>query len=331
MSKQIDFLAIGDIVTDAFIKLQDAEVNCDLKTDRCKICMSFGEKIPYEDVYEVRAVGNSANASVSAHRLGLESALLTNIGDDRNGKDCLDTLKEQGVSTKLIKKHKGKKTNYHYVLWYGAERTILVKHTEFDYQLDAKLPVPKWIYLSSLANNSLPYQMQIADFLDKHPETKLAFQPGTFQIKLGAEKLARLFRRTEIFFCNKEEAQKICNVKEDDIKKLLLSMHSKGPKVVVITDGPDGAYAYDGVKTLFVPMYPDQKPPVSRTGAGDAFASTVTSALILGKSLSEALLWGPINSMSVVQEIGAQKGLLSKEKIESILKSAPQDYLVKEI
>jgi sugar/nucleoside kinase (ribokinase family) len=75
-----------------------------------------------------------------------------------------------------------------------------------------------------------------------------------------------------------------------------------------------------------MPTYPDPKPPYERTGAGDAFASTVTAALALGKPLSEALQWGPINSMSVVQQVGAQKGLLTREKLEEYLRNAPKDY-----
>lgn len=104
-----------------------------------------------------------------------------------------------------------------------------------------------------------------------------------------------------------------------------------GPKIVAITDGPNGAYASDGENAWLINAYPDPKPPYSRTGAGDAFASTFTSALALGKSVEEALMWGPINSMSVVQQVGAQKGLLSKEQIEEYLKNAPENYKPKKI
>ena len=43
-----DFLALGDTVTDAFIKLQDATVTCDVDTEACTIAMRWGDKIPYE-------------------------------------------------------------------------------------------------------------------------------------------------------------------------------------------------------------------------------------------------------------------------------------------
>ena len=52
------------------------------------------------------------------------------------------------------------------------------------------------------------YHLEIAEYLKSHPNTKLAFQPGTFQMKLGTEVLGDIYARTEIFFCNVEEAQK---------------------------------------------------------------------------------------------------------------------------
>lgn len=187
------------------------------------------------------------------------------------------------------------------------------------------------MYLSSLASNSLPYHMEIAEYLKKHPETKLAFQPGTFQISLGTEKLRDIYAHTHVFFCNLEEAQKILNVETKDIKELAKGLHNLGPKIVAISDGPNGAYASDGTNIWYTPIYPDTAPAVDRTGAGDAFASTFTAALGLGKSIPEALAWGPINSMSVVQYVGAQKGLLSREKLEELLKNAPESYKVKKL
>ena len=127
-----DFVAIGDIVTDAFIKLQDASVHCDVNREHCTITMAFGDKIPYESVEEVPAVGNSSNAAVAAARLGLKSALVTHMGDDQNGRNCLESLKKEGVTIDFISVHESKKTNYHYVLWYDNDRTILVKHQEYE-------------------------------------------------------------------------------------------------------------------------------------------------------------------------------------------------------
>jgi len=325
-SKQIDFLAIGDIVTDAFIRLQEAHVTCSVDKESCELCMKFGDKIPYESLTVVNAVGNSANAAVSAARLGLRSSLVANVGDDQNGKDCLAELRAQNVDARFVDVSKGIPTNYHYVLWYGDERTILVKHQNFPYRLPKISRNPKWVYVSSLRGTSYEYHIKIIKWLEANPDIKVAFQPGTFQMSLGLEKLGALYRRSDLFFCNKEEAQRILGTTEGDMKKLMSMMREKGPKIVVLTDGPNGAYAFDGTDALFMPTYPDPKAPYERTGAGDAFASTLTVALALGKTLKEALLWAPLNSAYVVQEIGAQKGLLSREKIERLVASAPADY-----
>jgi ribokinase len=322
--QKIDFLAIGDIVTDAFIRLKDAEAHCDIDEHNCKLCLRFGDKVPFESVEEIKAVGNSANAAVAAARLGLKSSLLAHVGRDYHGEECLAELRRNGVDTTLMGMHDGLPTNYHYVLWYGVERTILVKHTEFPYSIPVGMEPPKMIYLSSLGENSREYHHHIAEYVAKHPEVRLVFQPGTFQIKLGTEELKDIYAHTYAFFCNVEEAQRILKTEETDVKILMKFLHALGPKIVFVTDGIKGAYASDGKEMWYMPIYPHA--PFERTGAGDAFASTVAVALLLNHPVAEALRWGPINSMSVVQFVGAQKGLLTKEKITHHLNEAPMDY-----
>ena len=324
--KDFDFISIGDITTDAFIKLKDARVSNSPDGKKSELILRFGDKVAYESVEEVRAVGNSANAAVCAARLGLNSAMVTNLGDDNNGHECVATLKKQGVATDFVTIQKDKETNYHYVLWFEEDRTILIKHHEYDYKFP-DIGKPKWIYLSSAGENTLEYHKQIAEYLKNNPEIRLAFQPGTFQMKMGVENLKDLYSRSNLFFCNVEEAKKILNKPEEqDIKNLLKAMRDLGPNVVVITDGPKGAYGYDGYEGFFMPTFPDPKPPYDRTGAGDAFSATFASAIALGKSLFDAFLWAPINSMSVVQYVGAQKGLLGQEDMLKYLSQAPQDY-----
>ena len=314
-----EFVAIGDIVTDTFIRLKEATVKCDDREENCTLTTPFGDKIPFESAEDIHAVGNSPNAAVAASRLGLKSALVSNLGDDFLGSQCLASLEQDEVAVNLISVHPDKPSNHHYVLWYGVDRTILVKHEAYDYKLP-EFEAPKWIYLSSLGENTLEYHRAIANYLASHPEVKLAFQPGTFQINLGTEKLKDIYERTEILFCNIDEAGRILGIHTLGTPELLKRLKALGPRMVVLTDGPRGAYAYDGGEPIFVPVYPDGLHPFERTGAGDAFASTTVAALLIGKDLETALKWGAINSASVVQQVGAQKGLLTREVIESRVK-----------
>ena len=324
----MDFIAIGDTTVDEFIRLEknEAEVHCVLDHENCTISMAWGDKIPYDFSVLVPGVGNAANAAVAAARLGLRSGLVSNVGKDHYGEEALASFARENVDTRHVAVNDGIPTNHHYVLWYEAERTILIRHEAYPYLIPEGFEPPRWIYLSSAGERSEAFHSELAAWLLEHPETKLAFQPGTFQMSMGKEKLAPLYAATELVACNKEEAERILELGETDMRELLEKMRALGPKIALITDGPKGAYAYDGDTMLKVPMYPDPKPPLERTGAGDAATSTVVVALALGKPLSEALLWGPVNSMSVVQEIGAQKGLLSRAQLEKYLADAPAEY-----
>ena len=336
MNDQFDFIAIGDTVTDAFIRIAQASVfKSDVDGDGVpdeQLCFLNGAKIPYEFTKVIAGVGNAANAAVSAARLGLRAGFVSNVGGDEHGREIIASLKGNGVDTSLVRVHADKLSNYHYVLWHKAERTILIKHEEYEYKLP-DMGNPKWLYFSSVAENALPYHQEIVEYLKAHSDVKLAFQPGTFQIKLGVEPLKELYQHTEIFFCNVEEARLILKTGEAELAKLPKMMSALGPKISVITDGPKGAYAYDGYtgKTYFMPPYPDPKPPYERTGAGDSFSSTLTIALALGLPLETALQWGPINSMSVVQYVGAQEGLLARHALEKYLADRPADYEVREV
>ena len=76
------------------------------------------------------------------------------------------------------------------------------------------------------------------------------------------------------------------------------------------------------MKLLFIFLQPDP----SRWGDPDELPINqhvgllFIAALILGKTHKEALLWGPINAGSVVQQVGPQAGLLVRHELEADLK-----------
>lgn len=329
MATKFDILSIGDVVTDDFIQLLEKEEKVEHSTDGGTwLAIPFGTKIPFQGREVVDAVGNASNAAVAFARLGLKSGFVTNIGGDQYGRDMLAALAKNGVDHTFVKTNPDKKSNYHFVLRYKAERTILIKHEEYDYRWPEIRPdeVPEWVYFSSISEHAIQYHDQVSDWLDKNPAVKLAFQPGTFQMEAGAERLKRIYERSEVLILNREEAVTVGGGNHDDIHDLIDKLHALGPKVVVVTDGPDGAYASDGENRWKMPLYPDPAPPVDRTGAGDAFASTFVAALAQGHDLESALQRAPINSMSVCQKVGAQAGLVTERELELYLTHAPDWY-----
>ena len=330
MVKQIDVLNIGDIVTDAFIKLKDEYGRVEDTPEGKRLSLPFSVKIPFDHTEILEAVGNSANTAVNFSKLGLSSSFVTNVGDDQAGRDMVASLQRSGVDTRFVRVNAGKKSNYHYVLWYGDERTILIKHEQYDYHWPSFHPdeLPKWAYFSSISEGAIDYHDSIAQWLEDNPSVKLAFQPGTFQLLAGPERLKRIYARTEVFAVNFEEAQQILGEPSDmrNIHRLFDGLHALGPKIVVITDGPAGSYASDGTNRFKMPIYPDPSEPKERTGCGDAYTSTFVAALIKGYPLEGALQWAPITPTNVVQHTGAQAGLLDEDTLKEWLAKAPAWY-----
>ncbi|HUD10693.1 MAG TPA: carbohydrate kinase family protein [Candidatus Saccharimonadales bacterium] len=323
-----DVMSIGDIVTDDFIDLLEDEAQVYTNEHGTWLAMPFGTKIPYDHHEVISAVGNASNAAIAFARLGLSSTFATNVGGDQEGRDMIAVLQKEGVDHRFVRINPDKKSNFHFVLRYDVERTILIKHEEYDYHWPSVSPVetPKWAYFSSISEHAIPYHDQVSDWLDANPSVKLAFQPGTFQMDAGTERLKRIYRRSEVLILNREEAVTVGGGNHDDINNLFDHLHALGPRLVVITDGPSGAYASNGQVRLKMPIYPDIAPPVERTGAGDAFASTFVASLIKGNTIEGALQWAPINSMSVCQKVGATAGLLHEPDIEDYLRKAPDSY-----
>jgi sugar/nucleoside kinase (ribokinase family) len=332
-AKKIDVLNIGDIVTDAFIKLIDEYGRVEDAPDGKRLSLPFSTKIPFDHVEICEAVGNSSNTAVNFAKLGLKSSFVTNVGDDEAGRDMVVALQKAGVDTRFVKANAGKTSNYHYVLWYGDERTILIKHEKYDYHWPKFHPdeVPEWAYFSSISEGAIDYHDEVADWLEANPSVKLAFQPGTFQLLAGVERLKRIYQRTEVLAVNMEEAQQILDTDTREIHTLFDGLHAFGPKIVVITDGHAGSYASDGEKRFKMPIYPDPSAPKERTGCGDAYTSTFVAALIKGYPLEGALQWAPITPTNVVQYVGAQAGLLDEETLKEWLAKAPDWYKAERI
>ena len=325
-------LAIGDIFTDAFIKLRDDSARIETDPDGTKrLSLPYGAKPAYDHVDIVKSVGPSPNAAVSMSRLGIDARLMAWIGDDQPGKEALEHLAEENVSTSPMITEAGVKTSYWYVLWYQSDRTMLVKSEPYKYEWVDPVEEPEWIYLSYIGEDSWPLHEKLAAYLDSHPDVKLVFQPGTFHFKWGIDKLRDLYKHAHLVVMNREEAMDITGKSHDSISDLANGLHELGPHKVVITDGPNGSYASYDYKLVTIPNYPDPAPPLDRTGAGDAFASTIVAALAMGESMDTALTWAPVNSASVVQQLGAQAGLLKMDELKKWLSKAPEDYKVTEI
>lgn len=318
---QHDMIAIGDTTQDIFLEMSDASVQCDLDGENCRISFDYADKIAVDKKTDVPAVGNAANHAIGMARLGLESAIYTVVGKDVQGELAKKVFAENGVNPAYVSLDEERGTNFSCVINYKGERTIFVYHEPRDYQMP-DFKSTRWTYLSSASGEGVKkLHTQVIDWLEKSPEVKLSFNPGTHQIHLGLEELKPLLSRTNALFLNREESAEILGAETSDIKQLMAGYHELGVEMMIMTDGPDGAYVSDGKIIHHLGIF--EGPVIERTGAGDAFGSGFMGAILHGKSIAVAMLWGNANSTSVVQYVGAREGLLTPEKIAEMIEANP--------
>ena len=310
----IDLLTIGDATIDTFMTPLESETLCTIDKKQCLIAFAYGEKIPVKNL-EFTIGGNAANNAVGTRRLGVNSSIVLTLGDDSVGGMVVEKLKNEGVDLTYVVQQPGSSSNYSTIINYSGERTIFVYHAPRSYEFPVQLPTAPWVYLTSMGESFKPFYNHFIEWLIKNPNVKLAFNPGSWQIRGGIEAIGKVISLTHLIFVNREEAEKLTNfgASEGREKELLVALSNLGPKICVITDGANGAFAYNRQVFLKSSVLPVDA--YERTGAGDAFGSGCLSALIKGKNLDEALLWGTVNSASVIGYTGAQKGLLKMEEI----------------
>lgn len=313
----MDVLAIGDTTEDIFLQMHDASLQCNLDGNGCKICFDYGEKIAVEKKTVVSGVGNAANHAIGMARLGCKAGIYTVVGDDMQGKEAKNILEKNGVDVSYVAVDPTQGTNLSVVINFRSERTIFVYHEPRTYELP-NISDTAWIYLTSASGGGVQkLHEQVLQFLEKNPSTKLAFNPGTHQISLGKEELLPVLKKTHTLFVNREEAARVLEMETRDISVLVKEFHALGIKMVIITDGPEGAYASDGRNIYYLAIFKGHE--VERTGAGDSYGSGFLAATVHGKTVPEAMQWGNANATSVVRYVGAREGLLEQDALLAII------------
>ena len=308
-----DVVTIGGAVQDLFFISPDYEVRDD------KLTFTWGEKFVVEDL--VQDVGGGAcNSAVGFSRLGLNTAIWARVADDPAGDFVLRRLKEEKVFLDFVELVEGGTTSLSTILVdETGERSIIMYRAQND-ELDPKkidfekMFETQWLFVAELTGNPTP----LIEFIAKEcqeKKVKLVFVPGLEQLEQGVEALREILKKTEVLIFNDYEAGKLLGLPEADSKSekvvegMLEELCRFGVKTAVITKDVDGAQAFDG-KYFYTHPAPEVEKRVDTTGAGDAFAAGFVGALIKGQNVEQALELGTRNAGSVIQQFGAQAGLL---------------------
>lgn len=237
--------------------------------------------------------GNPVNVAVYVARLGGESAYIGAVGTDEYGRIMLDAIQGKGVDISHTKVLEGS-TAVSYVDIVNGDRVF--GEYEEGVMADFKLNGDDMDFLAG-------YDMVVSGLwgmcekelpLLKEKGATIAFD---FATKLDDPVVPIAIPYVDYAFFSIDDQG------EDEIKKFMLEMYEKGPKVVVVTRGEMGSIAYDGQRFYTQGIVPVEV--VDTMGAGDSFIAGFLYAICQGKSIPEAMADGAANSSVTLAYAGA--------------------------
>lgn len=314
-------VSVGSATQDVFIMSHGVNIMRlqSYEHERAFLSVPYGAKIDVEDMF-ITTGGGGTNTGVTFRRFGLETAVLAKVGDDRSGLTIRERLTQEGIDDSLIVVDTEHSTGYSAIIvGFTGERTVLVhrgatlrlREDDIDWERLAKADV---VYVGSLSGEVAKLYPKLACFCAERG-IFLAANPGGTQFRAGLHACGDIICHLDIMFLNREEAYTFTGVEpkrgSHDEREMLERLRDAGAKRVVITQGAKGCEALDDHAYYSVPA--KKAEVVSTLGAGDAFASGCTAALVRGEPFGRALRFGAVNAAGVVESIGAKRGILTWE------------------
>lgn len=318
-------LCLGSVGKDIFFPTEQGQVKEtpeDL-TSQKKISFELGTKYRIKERYESLG-GCAANVAVGLSKLGIEAHCVSQVGDDEIGKWVCEKLRQKQVNVDLVTTNVGKKSDLSAIIIdeASAERTIFSnKNSSGDMQLnEEKMQDKEYIFLGDI-HGKWEEQMENVFQLARDNQKHIIFNPRTVHIQDNPVEIIQAIALCELVFVNKDEAIEIVSQMGKDLSTqkmndevfLLEKLMNLEPKVVVLTNGTQGAWVKDKENIFFAPAKKAQA--VDSTGAGDSFLSGFMASYLKEKDLRECLQWGIANSANEVQYYGAVDGLLVENEI----------------
>ena len=281
MKDKIDILCVGEVLVD-FIGHQ------------------IGVSINNTPDYHRYLGGSPANVAMNSARLGLNSLMISTVGDDGFGDYIFKRFSEVGVKTENIKKLKNKNTSIIFVS--RSESTPdFIPYREADYCINED-QIPTEI----LSKTNIFHTTCFA--LSKKPGQSTILKKAEEAFDLGC-KLSIDINYSKNLWESREEAfnviksycrfNPLIKISEDDMLRLFEKelpheqifdfFHQEGVEIVCLTMGSRGVKLSErGNKIIEFPAIKIEK-VIDTTGAGDAFWSGFLFANIKEKPFQECL------------------------------------------
>ncbi|WP_202707242.1 carbohydrate kinase family protein [Sporosalibacterium faouarense] len=238
--------------------------------------------------------GVGRNISENLVKLGMNTKLISVVGDDLYGKKILDECNAIGIdmSDSLILKDTSSSV-YLSILDEQRDMNVAISHMDI---LD-KINIDYIKSKSYIINNSklvvvdTNLSKEVIEYLlTSFEDINFFLDPVSTE---KAKKVKDLIGNCHTIKPNRLEAEILANMKIndiDDLKKASEIFLEKGVRKVFISLGKDGVFYNDGKDEGLLSL--DNIDVVNATGAGDAFMASIVYSFIKGSGIQESAKYG---------------------------------------
>lgn len=273
-----------------------------------------GEELYCKD-FSLQLGGGLPATLINLGRLGIETKIATELGDDIFSKFAKEKFESNGVSPTNL--YSGDKIPLNI-----TSAIILPKdRTFYSYGKGSIEPDEKACEtFYSIAKGSKICMMQLGGFKEVYRKLK---SEGTILVldtgwddEMSYEKYSDFLELADYYTPNRAEAMRISG--QSTPEQAAQSLKKYFDKVVVKVDA-DGCIGIDRDNEFFVPSVEEFK-NVDSTGAGDAFLAGFMYGLFYDRSLKDCIEFGNITGGKAVTEVGALSGYVSEQELLEIKK-----------
>jgi sugar/nucleoside kinase (ribokinase family) len=234
--------------------------------------------------------GSTANVIFNCDKLGLETALMGTLGNDKVGRDYIKKLDKTNIFY-VINKTKGQSGRVYVLVTPDGERTQLTAQGvagEFSFSTNP-LPIENDIFHTSgyeVASNPERALELIGEFT-YGKKTLLSFDLASESMIRHARKpIEEIVQKLDILFTTEEEAKELTGKDPHDA----LEYFSKFVPITILKKGKNGSVVRKKNEQYEILAYPAKI--INTCGAGDAYAAGFLFSQIKGFSLEECGHWG---------------------------------------
>ncbi|AHM58370.1 sugar kinase [Flammeovirgaceae bacterium 311] len=262
--------------------------------------------------------GKAANVAFIARRLGVAAAVLGHVGNDDLHKQALGALEEMGIDLQYVKKVEGATTGFSMIVVPpdGKKNIILATNANDAWEEGDQEQVNKAIK-DAPKGSVLVVDYEVPAFIvDSAIKSAQASGIPVILDPSPTDRVNKdLFSSIDYIVPDASETESLTGIwpdSEESAGRAARKLLEAGVKTAIVKLEDGGCVAANEHESFYIP--PVKVEVIDTTGAGDAFAGALATAVLEKQSLREAACFAVAASVAAVTAYGSQPAYPSRER-----------------